>query len=594
MKQFFKFLFASMLGVFLALFVIVLITIGIIASAVSGASDDKVIVKANSILHIKLDESISDRASRNPFENFKFSSLSTDKELGLNDILKAIKSAKEDDDIKGIFLDMSNVNGGIATIEEIRNALIDYKTAKKFLYSYSEGFSQAAFYLASVSDSVFLNPQGMIEIKGLAAQVLFFKGALEKLEVEPEIIRHGKFKSAIEPLILDKMSEANRLQTSTYLNSIWNHIKTGIAKFRKVEPSYVQNIIDNALITDAKSAVQYKMADRLVYRDELLEKFKKISGAESTEKINFISLGSYISSPNAKIKKIEEGVLRDKIAVVYAVGSIESGEGNDKTIGSERISKAIRDARLDKNVKAIVLRVNSPGGSSLASDVIWREVVLAKKSKPVIVSMGNVAASGGYYIACAADRIVASPNTITGSIGVFGVLYNGQRLLNNKLGITVDTVKTGRYADIGSVYRPMTASEKAIVQKEVENIYDDFITKVSIGRKMRKNQVDSIGQGRVWSGADAIKIGLIDEFGGLDRAIEIAAEKAKLKEFRISNLPKQKEPFEEIISKLSGEGESALLKMQLGENYVYYKKLKEILKMQGIQARMEFEPVIEF
>ena len=281
--------------------------------------------------------------------------------------------------------------------------------------------------------------------------------------------------------------------------------------------------------------------------------------------------------------------MRDKIAIVYAVGEIDMGEGSDKEIGSDRISKAIRDARLDKNIKAIVLRVNSPGGSSLASDIIWREVILAKKAKPVIVSMGNVAASGGYYISCAANAIVAEPTTITGSIGVFGVLYNGQKLLNNKMGIFVDTVKTARFADIGSVFRPLSAAERDLIQEEVENIYDDFISKVAEGRKMSKAQVDSIGQGRVWSGADAMRIGLIDEFGGLEKAIEIAAKKAKLKEYRISNLPKQEEPIEMLMKELSGDIKSAWVKAELGENFRFYEHLNKLLKYQGILSRMEYD-----
>lgn len=590
MRQFFKFTFASMLGMLLAIMLVVIVFIGIVGAIISSAGEKKIIVKENSILHIKLDDPISDRASSNPFENISLTNLQIPHELGLNDILKALHLAKEDNKIKGIFLDINTVSGGIATLEEIRDALIDFKRSKKFIWSYSEGYSQAAYYLASVSDSVFLNPQALLEWKGLAAQVMFYKGALEKLDVEPEIIRHGKFKSAVEPLMLDKMSEANRIQTATYLQSIWSHLKKGVARQRKLDEAFVQKVANDALIHNAKGAVDCKFVDRLAYRDEVLENLRKKTDASNIDKINFITLGSYINKEENKDENPNNsGVVRDKIAVVYAIGDINMGEGNDKEIGSERISKAIRDARLDNNIKAIVLRVNSPGGSSLASDVIWREVVLAKKTKPVVVSMGNVAASGGYYISCAADAIVADPTTITGSIGVFGVLFNGQKLLNNKLGIYVDTVKTARYADIGSTYRPLTASERDLIQMEVEHIYDDFITKVAEGRKMTKAQVDSIGQGRVWSGIDAKRIGLIDDFGGLEKAIEIAAGKAKIKEYRISNLPRQDEPLEAFIKEFSGKTESAILKNQLGENYRYYDHFNKVLKNQGILSRMEYE-----
>lgn len=595
MKQFFKFTLASLLGFVLAIVVIVVIFIGIISATIKSGTSKDVEVKSNSILHIKLNEPITDRASTNPFENFSLTSMKANDELGLNEILTSIKKAKEDENIKGIFLDVQSVNAGIAVVEEIRNALIDFKTSKKFIWSYSEGYTQGAYYLCSVSDSIWLNPQGIIELKGLSAQIMFYKGALEKLEVEPQIIRHGKFKSAVEPLINEKMSEANKLQISTYIGSLWGHVKNGIAQARKVESSFIQQIADQALIRNAKDAVKNKMADRLLYRDEVLEKLKAKAEAKEIDDIHFLSLGDYIESNKDKISETKEnkGVVRDRIAVIYAVGEINSGEGDEKTIGSERISKAVRDARLDKNVKAIVLRVNSPGGSSLASDVIWREVVLARKAKPVVVSMGNVAASGGYYISCAADAIVANPNTITGSIGVFGVLMNAQGLLNHKLGITIDTAKTGKFADIGSAFRPLTVQEREIIQGEVEQIYDDFITKVAEGRKLSKAQVDSIGQGRVWTGIDAKRIGLVDELGGLDKAIEIAATKAKIKDYRIYNLPKQKDPFEEVISKLSGDAQQSMIKAYLGEEYVYYKSLRDKLKMQGLLTRMEFDVIIE-
>ncbi len=593
MKQFFKFMFASMLGVFLAFFLGIVVLVGMIAALVSSADSKKEAkVEPNSVLHINFESQINDRSSNNPFENFNFGSLSGKKGIGLNDILENIEKAKTDDNIKGIYIDLQSVPAGIATIEEIRNKLIEFKESKKFIVAYSEAYSQSAYYLASVSDEVWLNPEGLIEFKGLGAQVMFFKGLLEKMEVEPQVIRYGKFKSAIEPFILDKMSEANREQTMKYMGSIWNNIVSGIAESRKLTPAQLNLIADSALVQNAKDAVEQKLADKLYYKDQVLDDLKDRCGLEDAKKLKLVSMVKYTDAPKAK-KKDDKGLAKDKIAVIYASGSIEGGEGDDQTIGSDRISKAIRKARLDENVKAIVLRVNSPGGSALASDVIWREVVLAKAAKPVVASMGDVAASGGYYISCAADTIVAQPNTITGSIGVFGLLMNLKNLMNNKLGITVDTVKTNHYADLGSAFRPLTQAEHDIIQNSVNEIYGSFIGKVAEGRGMKVADVDSIGQGRVWSGFDAKGLGLVDVLGGMEDAIEIAAKMAKLDNYRVAEYPEQKEPFKAFMEELSGEGEDVMLKKSLGENYRFYKTLDDMRRMEGIQARMPFDIYIE-
>jgi protease-4 len=593
MKQFFKFMFASMLGVFLAFFLGIVVMVGMIAALVSSADSKKEAkVEPNSVLHINFEAQINDRSSNNPFENFNFSSLSSKQGIGLNDILENIEKAKTDDNIKGIYIDLQSVPAGIATIEEIRNKLIEFKESKKFIVAYSEAYSQSAYYLASVADEVWLNPEGLIEFKGLGAQVMFFKGLLEKMEVEPQVIRYGKFKSAIEPFILDKMSEANREQTMKYMGSIWNNIVSGIAESRKLTPAQLNLIADSALVQNAKDAIEQKLADKLYYKDQVLDDLKDRCGLEDAKKLKMISIVKYTDAPKAK-KKDDKGLAKEKIAVIYASGSIEGGEGDDQTIGSDRISKAIRKARLDENVKAIVLRVNSPGGSALASDVIWREVVLAKAVKPVVASMGDVAASGGYYISCAADTIVAQPNTITGSIGVFGLLMNLKNLMNNKLGITVDTVKTNHYADLGSAFRPLTQAERDIIQNSVNEIYGSFIGKVAEGRGMKVADVDSIGQGRVWSGYDAKGLGLVDVLGGMEDAIEIAAKMAKLDHYRVAEYPEQKEPIKAFMDELSGQGEDVMLKKSLGENYRFYKTLDDMRKMEGIQARMPFDMYID-
>lgn len=587
-----------MLGVLLAFIVGTILMIGIIAGIASSADSNKEVkVKPNSVLHISFDSPIKDRSSNNPFANFDFGSMSGKKGIGLNDILENIEKAKDDDNIKGIYIDLQSVPAGIATLEEIRNKLIEFKSgdSSKFIVAYSEIYNQGAYYLASVADEVWLNPEGFIEFKGLGAQLMFFKGMLEKLEVEPQVIRYGKFKSAVEPFILDKMSEANREQTMKYIGSIWNHIINGIAEERGLTPEQLNKIADEALVQNAKDAIEQKLADKLYYKDQVMDDLKDRLGVENAKDVKLMSIVKYTDAPKPK-KKDNKGLAKDKVAIIYASGSIEGGNGDDETIGSERISKAIRKARLDDKVKAIVLRVNSPGGSALASDVIWREVVLARAVKPVVASMGDVAASGGYYISCAADTIVASPNTITGSIGVFGLMMNMKKLFNNKFGINIDTVKTNKFADLGTPFRALTEQERDIIQNSVNEIYDSFITKVAEGRSkagLTKAKVDSIGQGRVWSGADAINIGLVDVMGGMEEAIEIAAGMAKLDHYRVAEYPEQKEPFQAFMEELSGEGEDVLIKRQLGENYRYYKTLDNLRKMEGIQARMPFDMYIE-
>ncbi|MDD5569817.1 MAG: signal peptide peptidase SppA [Bacteroidales bacterium] len=588
MKQFFKFMFASMLGFFLMWLVIVTVVISIFAAAITFGKSDKVEISDNSLLYLKLDQPIEDRASNNPFSNF--SSFSNKKATGLNDIIKCIKAAKNDNKIKGIFLELDNVPSGIATVEEIRNALLDFKTSKKFIISYSEGYSQKAYYLATTSDEIVLNPEGILAFRGMGARLMFFKGSLEKLEIEPEVIRHGKFKSAVEPFTLDKMSDANREQTKEFVGSIWNTILKGISETRKISVCELNLIADSLKLSNSGSALKYKMIDKIMYKDEVLARINEKLKVDKDAKVKLVCINSYLKSPQV-ISSVERNIKYDKIAVIYASGDIVSGEGNDEEIGSEKFSNTIREARLDKKVKAVVLRINSPGGSALASEVIWREIELTKKVKPVVVSMGNVAASGGYYIACPANKIIAQPNTITGSIGVFGILFNAKKFMNNKLGITIDNVNTNAYSDIGSSYRPLSNFERMKIQSEIERIYDTFLAHVAEGRKLTKAQVDSIGQGRVWSGVDAKRIGLIDDFGDLQKAIEVAADLAKLKNYRIQTLPKQKETLEQIMELINSSTETKIMKNELGEYYKYLQNMKSILSMDKVQARMPFVEV---
>ena len=585
MKSFFKYLLATIVGVFIASFLGFLIMLGIIGAMVSSA-DKPVEVKDNSILYLTFDETIVDRAVDNPFSNLNFGPFASAKQLGLNDILKAIENAKEDPKIKGIYIQAVSVAAGGATVEEIRDALIDFKESGKFIISYSDIYSQKAYYLASVSDNIYMNPEGGMEWMGLRGEVMFYKNALEKLGIEPQIIRHGKFKSAVEPFMLDKMSDANREQMLTFMGSIWNHWVKGVSESRNISVEELNRYADEMLISNAKRSVEYGLIDSLIYKDELIDKLKKLTETKDKDDLTTITLAKYIKAPSPIKKK---GLAKNKIAVVYAQGEINMGEGQDGTIGSETISKAIREARRDSSIKAIVFRVNSPGGSALASEVIWREVVLAKQTKPVIISMGDLAASGGYYIAAPGDVILASPTTLTGSIGVFGMYFSVKEGMNKKLGLTVDVVKTNKYSDFGSMYRPLTAEERAISQQGVEDIYQTFIGHVAEGRGITKDEVDAIGQGRVWSGANAMDIKLVDEFGGLKRAIAIAAEKAGVEEYRVVDLPKQKDPIQALMEDLSGNAKM----MILGDEFVYiykqYQQVTNMVKNQGVQARMPFE-----
>jgi protease-4 len=393
----------------------------------------------------------------------------------------------------------------------------------------------------------------------------------------------------VEPFILDKMSNDNRLQTRGFMQSIWNFMLNNIASSRKLNFDELNTLTNNFSIREPEDAIKYKLIDKLLYKDEVLEELKKLTGVtEKEDNPQLISLSKYSKGPSLEKKSLKDA----QIAIIYASGEIESGEGASDKIGSETVSKAIREARLNDKIKAIVLRVNSPGGSALASEVIWREAELANKVKPVVVSMGDVAASGGYYISAASRKIFASPNTITGSIGVFGLIFNAQKMLNNKLGITIDTVKTNRLSDFGSMSRALTAEEKQIFQQGVEKVYDTFTKRVADGRKMKQSNVDSIGQGRVWSGVEAKNIGLIDEFGGLNDAIAAAAKMANLSKYRTIELPKQKDPFTEILSELGNEAETKYLNYKLGDEAKYFNKAQELLKMQGIQARLPY--VIDF
>ncbi len=585
MKQFFKFMFASMLGFIISGVVLFFILVGAIAGLASKGEQKETKAESNSILKLNLNYNIPERSSDNMFKNFDFANFESKTEIGLDDILKNIQKAAADDNIKGIYLEMGISMGSFATLEEIRNELINFKKSKKFIVAYGELVDQKSYYLSSVADKIYINPAGELILNGLSSSVPYLKNMFDKIGVNPELIKHGKFKSAGEPLVSDRMSDANREQISSYMGSLYHTMTGNIAKARKKTVEEVEAVFNQLQIQNPSDATTLGMADGLKYDDEVEAELKKLTGLAETDDVKYISLGKYKNTPNPNIS-----VSNDKIAVIYCNGDIVSGESSDESMGSETIAKAIKKARLDDSYKAIVLRINSPGGSAMASDIIWREVILAKKAKPVIVSMGAVAASGGYYIAAPADVIVAQPNTITGSIGVFGLMINAKELLNNKMGIKFETVKFGEFADLGAVDRPLTDAERTIIQRGVDKIYDDFISKVAQGRKLTKEQVDSIAQGRVWAANDAKKIGLVDELGGLDKAIEIAKKKAKLTDARTVNFPEMKNPFENFFKEMADETSLYFTKRSLSpEEFKLYNDIHKMMRVQGIQARMAFD-----
>ena len=587
MKEFFKFVFASMVGFIFSSIIIfiilILVVVGIIAAA---GSEKRVVIDSNSVLHINFNNVIPERTPNNPLAGFDFLGIDGDRSIGLNDILANIKRAKTDDNIRGIFLDESYMLSGQATTEEIRNALLDFKKSGKFVIAYSEVYTQGFYYLASVADKVYLNPKGIFEFKGFSSEVTFLKGALDKLGIEVQVIKVGTYKSAVEPFFLTKMSDANRMQVNSYLGSMYDHFLTGISESRKISKDSLFALANNLSVQFPEDALKFKLVDGLKYRDEVLDELKERTNVSQKSSLNNVELADYTNSTDKPDKKES----KNRIAIIYASGEINGGDGDDNTIGSDRISESLRKARLNDDVKAVVLRVNSPGGSSLASDVIWREVALTKKVKPIIVSMGDYAASGGYYISCAADSIIAEPNTITGSIGIFAIIPNMQKLFNDKLGITFDGVKTGKYADLGNISRPLSAEEKAILQNQVNRGYDEFTKAVADGRHKTQAYINSIGQGRVWTGTQAIKIGLVDRLGNINDAVKSAAKMAKLKNYTLVTYPEQKSIFSKFGSNMSEQMRVKAVRSELGDNYRYYEQIKSVTQMMRTpQMRMPYD-----
>ncbi|MEN8227538.1 MAG: signal peptide peptidase SppA [Bacteroidota bacterium] len=586
MKNFLSSLLATIIGILIMTIVVILIFVGIIAASTSKEIPE---VKENSILLAKFNAQIIDRTNEDPFANLFSGNFMYDKIMGLNQILKDLDKAENDENVKGIFLNLGGISAGIATLGEIREALQDFKeNSGKFIYAYADAYTQKSYYLASVADSIFMTPEGMFLFNGMRAEVMFYKNALDKIGVEMQVVRHGTYKGAVEPFLRDDLSKENREQIESYVGALWGKIVEDISESRSISTEELNQIADDLVTIDPDQLLETGMIDGLIYYEEMLTLMKSKMGVEEEDDLEAISLKSYKDVPATEKKEYS----KDKVAVIYAMGSVVDGSAGEGFIGSERIAKAIRKARRDKSVKAIVFRINSGGGSGSASDVIHHEVMLAAKEKPVVASMGDVAASGGYYIAAPADTILAGAGTITGSIGVFGLFPNMQELMNEKLGISTDVVKTNTHADIFTAMDPLDPGERLILQKMVDDFYNRFVTIVAEGRGKSYEEVDAIAGGRVWAGSDALDLGLIDMYGGLEKAIEVAAEMAGLENYRVRSLPTLEDPLTVIMKQLTGEAmmrSDRIVRRELGDQYIHYRKIRDISKMQGIQAIIPFE-----
>jgi protease-4 len=584
MKDFLKYTLATITGIIIIsilFFIILLATIS--TMAISG--DKPAAISENSILVLKAGMTIPDQGSTNPYSGFDIINMTITPVPGLNEILRNIKKASADNKIKGILIENGLLPSGWATTEELREALEKFRADGKFVIAYSDYvLLQQGYYLSTAADKIYINPSSTVDFKGLSGEVMFYKKALEKIGIEVQVIRHGKFKGAVEPYILDKLSDENREQIKSYVGSIWSHVVENISKARGIAPEKINQLADNLTGYVAAGAFENKLVDGLIYRDALIDTLKILSGLTIDDKIAMVPMHKYSKVPDPK-KMVSA---KNKIAIIYASGTIVMGKGSENNIGGNAFGDLIRKERKDSAVKAIVLRVNSPGGNAIASDIMWKELELASKVKPVVVSMGNYAASGGYYISAPGTKIFASPTTITGSIGVFGLVPNAGKLMNQKLGISTETVNTNKNSDFPSVYRPMNIYEKEVMQLSIEKVYSDFISKVSSGRKMSVSAVDSIGQGRVWSGTDAIKIGLVDETGGLRASVEEAAKLAGIETYSIRELPVAEDPFTRILSQLSGEIKMRILKNELGEYKKFFDEIQETKNLSGIQARLPY------
>lgn len=606
--KFFRTFLASLLAFMVGCFVMYVIAVMFFVGLMTMFSSPAHTTKTDSVLRLNFG-TVTDSPAISPLGSIDLRSMSMRTSTSLYDALSAIEYAAADSRIKGLYINFdewTSVSG--ANLEELRAAVEQFKASGKFVIAYSDTYSQMEYYLASVADRVYVNPQGQVDLHGLSLQVMFYKGLLDKLGVEPIIIRHGTYKAAVESYITDKMSPANREQNQVLASSIWDAMVEQIAASRSLSPAQINGWINTLSVTSAQSAKDKGLVDGLLYEDQVMDIMSRlVSGADSVcvgRRIDIAAADTVCGSKRVEIAQFADyasslvpdvrNLSKNKIAVVYADGQIVDGDGSQEgNIGSDQIAGLLSRAREDDDVKAVVLRVNSPGGSALAAEVMWREVELLRQTKPVIVSMGAYAASGGYYISCPADVIFADNFTLTGSIGVFGMYMNAGKALKDKLGITVDQVNTNTYSDMGSAFRGMSAPERAFVQNQIEQVYDTFVGHVAAGRNLTEQQVDAIGQGRVWSGADALRIGLVDELGGFKQAVAVAADRAGVAgDFRIEEITGQEDAFTMIMKALGGVKASAL-KRELGEGFDLYERVMRIKNTEdGVQARMPYDAVL--
>lgn len=583
MKDFLKHTLATIIGVILSGTILFFIGAAILFG-IAASSDSEIKVKPDSVMMLNFNGNVVERSPNSPLQQFfgdKFGS------YGLDDILSSIKKAKEISDIKGIYLQASSLGASFATAEEIRNALIDFKKSGKFIIAYADNYTQTMYYLSSVADKVLLNPQGVIEWKGIASQPVFYKDLLQKIGIEMQIFKVGRYKSAVEPFISTEMSSANREQVTAFIGSIWNQLLSDVSVSRKISKDVLDGYADKMLMFQpTEELVNAGLADSLIYRSEIKSYLKKMTGMKDSDDLNILGLEEMIN--------VQKNVPMDKsgncIAIYYAYGEIDNGmEDTDEGINSEKVIKDLGKLAKDDNVKAVVLRVNSPGGSAFGSEQIWHAVKALKEKKPVVVSMGDYAASGGYYISCAADYIVAEPTTLTGSIGIFGMVPNIKGLAD-KVGITFDIVKTNKYADIGNMSRGLNNEEKSLIQMSINQGYDLFIKRCAEGRGITTDKLEKIAEGRVWTGSEAKSLGLIDELGGINNALAIAAQKAKLENYTITNLPEKADFFSSLFEQdPTNYIKSKLLKENIGEYYKTFNLIKNLKKADYMQARVPFD-----
>ncbi|PWJ40060.1 signal peptide peptidase SppA [Sediminitomix flava] len=584
MGQFIREIFASIVGVLIAVFILAVMGVAVMVS--SAVSSQEVSIDDNSILEFNLNQPLKEIVEDDFSAFLELAGLPSEgSPLSFQFVLKAIKEAKTDDNVKAIYLKGGNFKGGYAQAEELRDVLVDFKLSGKPIFAYADNYSEKTYYITSVANEVIIPSVGSLEFNGLSQQLMYFTGMFEKLGVKAEVFKVGTFKSAVEPFINKKMSPANRQQTEVYLNSLYDHYLQNVALSRGLDKNVLKEISNKMLVQTPEDALKYKLVTEVAYEDVFKKKLYEAVGLESSD-ANMLKMGKYISSVESKSGMSSS----NQIAVLVAEGEIIYGEGSDGTVGNVEIVERLRELGKDDDVKAVVFRVNSPGGSALASDLVWREIQLLRKKKPVVASMSDVAASGGYYFSMGTDKIVASPNTITGSIGVFGVLFNPKAFMNNKLGVTFDAVSTGEYSNFMSTVDDFNENDKRIVQNSVNRIYSDFTSKAASGRNMELDALRAIAEGRVWTGQDALERGLVDELGGTFKAVEVAAELANLEEgdYEVTYQSGAKSIFEKFAQSME-QGQEAKLKEKLGPLYNWNEQLNKLQRLEGVQARMPYE-----